>query len=129
MELAIQDAGLTPSDIIHINAHGTSTPANDRSESLAITKVFGLPGPIVTSIKGVCGHSLGAAGSIEAVALALTISKASIPPTVGLTELDPEVHLAVVTGAARSWTPGPSLSNSFGFGGHNGTIVMGPVEA
>jgi 3-oxoacyl-[acyl-carrier-protein] synthase II len=129
MELAIQDAGLVPADIVHINAHGTSTPANDRSESMAITKVFGSPGPIVTSIKGVCGHSLGAAGSIEAVALALTIAKASIPPTAGLTELDPEIHLKVVTGSALAWTPGPSLSNSFGFGGHNGTIVMGPPAA
>ena len=128
MELAIRDAGLVPADIVHINAHGTSTPANDRSESFAISKVFGLPGPVVTSIKGVCGHSLGAAGSIEAVALALTISKSCIPPTVGLSELDPEIHLDVVTGEARSWTPGPSLSNSFGFGGHNGTIVMAPLE-
>jgi 3-oxoacyl-[acyl-carrier-protein] synthase II len=61
--------------------------------------------------------------------LALTIAKASIPPTAGLTELDPEIHLKVVTGSALAWTPGPSLSNSFGFGGHNGTIVMGPPAA
>jgi 3-oxoacyl-[acyl-carrier-protein] synthase II len=88
--------------------------------------VFGLPGPAVTSIKGITGHSLGAAGSIEAVALALTIAHGVIPPTAGLTELDPEIRIDVVTGKPRSWKPGPALSNSFGFGGHNGTLVMVP---
>jgi 3-oxoacyl-[acyl-carrier-protein] synthase II len=113
--------------VIHINAHGTSTPANDLAEGQAIAKVFGTPGPAVTSIKGITGHSLAAAGSLEAVALALTIEKGLIPPTFGLTELDPEIHLDVVTGAPRAWTPGPALSNSFGFGGHNGTLVMAPI--
>lgn len=128
MELALLDAGLTPADITHINAHGTSTPANDLAESQAVTKVFGTPGPAVTSIKGITGHSLGAAGSIEAVALALTMAHGLIPPTVGLTELDPEIHTDVVTGEPRSWKPAPALSNSFGFGGHNGTIVMVPPQ-
>lgn len=127
MEQALVDAGITPDQVSHINAHGTSTPANDLAEGQAIAKVFGSPGPAVTSIKGVTGHSLGAAGSLEAVALALTIEHRLIPPTAGLTELDPEVHLDVVTGEPRPWTPGPCLSNSFGFGGHNGTIVMAPV--
>jgi 3-oxoacyl-[acyl-carrier-protein] synthase II len=126
MELALLDAGLSPSDITHVNAHGTSTPANDEAEAEAIAKVFGSPGPAVTSIKGVTGHSLGAAGSIEAVALALTIDRGLIPPTAGLAELDPGIHLDVVRGGARPWTPAPALSNSFGFGGHNGTIVMVP---
>jgi 3-oxoacyl-[acyl-carrier-protein] synthase II len=126
MELALLDAGLSPGDITHINAHGTSTPANDLAESQAINKVFGTPGPLVTSIKGITGHSLGAAGSIEAVALALTIAHGVIPPTAGLTQMDPEIHLDVVTGGPRPWSPGPALSNSFGFGGHNGTIVMLP---
>ncbi len=126
MELAILDAGLSAADIVHVNAHGTSTPANDMAESQALNKVFGMPGPLVTSVKGITGHSLGAAGAIEAVALALTIANQTIPPTAGLTEMDPEIHLDVVTGEARPWTPGPSLSNSFGFGGHNGTIVMVP---
>ena len=62
------------------------------------------------------------------MALALTIEHALIPPTVGLTELDPEIHIDVVTGEARPWTPGPALSNSFGFGGHNGTIIMIPAS-
>jgi 3-oxoacyl-[acyl-carrier-protein] synthase II len=127
MEQALTDAGLAPDEITHINAHGTSTPANDLAESQAIAKVFGTPGPAVTSIKGITGHSLGAAGSLEAVALALTIEKGQIPPTAGLTELDPEIHLDIVTGSPRPWTPGPALSNSFGFGGHNGTLVMNPV--
>ena len=65
---------------------------------------------------------------MEAVALALTIDRALIPPTAGLTEQDPEIHLDVVTGAPRPWTPAPALSNSFGFGGHNGTLVMGPAS-
>ncbi|HET9078651.1 MAG TPA: beta-ketoacyl-ACP synthase II [Acidimicrobiales bacterium] len=129
MEHALLDAGLAPASVTHINAHGTSTPANDLAESVAISKVFGTPGPAVTSIKGITGHSLGAAGSLEAVALALSITHRLIPPTVGLTEQDPDIRLDVVTGSPRSWEPGPALSNSFGFGGHNGTIVMAPAQA
>ncbi len=128
MELALLDAGLTPDAITHINAHGTSTPANDLPESEAIVKVFGLPGPAVTSIKGITGHSLGGAGSLEAAALALTIERGLIPPTAGLTEQDPEILIDVVVGEPRPWTPAPALSNSFGFGGHNGTLVMGPAR-
>jgi len=127
MELALLDAGLAPADITHINAHGTSTPANDLPEAEAIVKVFGAPGPAVTSIKGITGHSLGAAGSLEALALALTIERGLIPPTAGLTEQDPEIRIDVVTGGPRVWTPAAALSNSFGFGGHNGTLVMAPV--
>ena len=127
MELALLDAGIGAEAVTHINAHGTSTPANDLAESQAIVKVFGTPGPVVTSIKGITGHSLGAAGSLEAAALALTIERSLIPPTVGLTEQDPEITIEVVRGEPRPWTPAPALSNSFGFGGHNGTLVMGPV--
>jgi 3-oxoacyl-[acyl-carrier-protein] synthase II len=128
MELALIDACLEPHEIVHLNAHGTSTPANDLAESQAISKVFGLPGPAVTSIKGVTGHSLGAAGSMEAVALALTIERGIIPPTAGLSQIDPEIHIDIVAGSPRPWTPGPALSNSFGFGGHNGTIVLAPAS-
>jgi 3-oxoacyl-[acyl-carrier-protein] synthase II len=127
MEYAVTDAGLAPSDIVHINAHGTSTPLNDAAEAEAIAKLFGSPGPIVTSTKGVTGHALGAAGAIEAVASVLTIGHRLIPPTAGLTELDPEFHIDVVTGEPRSWEPGPTLSNSFGFGGHNGCLVFRPA--
>ncbi|HVB06235.1 MAG TPA: beta-ketoacyl-ACP synthase II [Acidimicrobiales bacterium] len=131
MEIALEDAGLVPGDIVHINGHGTSTPLNDLAEAQAIEKVFGGPGhlgPPVTSVKGVTGHSLGAAGAIEAVAVALSLETGLIPPTVGLEELDPDIHLDVVTGAPRPFTPGPVLSNSFGFGGHNGCVVIGPAN-
>ncbi len=128
MELALIDAGISAADVRHVNAHGTSTPLNDAAESEAMAKVFGSPGPIVTSTKGVTGHALGAAGGIEAVALSLSIQRKLIPPTRGTTAatVDPEVHLDLVLDAPRAWEPGPSLSNSFGFGGHNGTIVMTP---
>ena len=128
MELALADAGITAADVAHINAHGTSTGLNDLAEAQAITKLFGTPSPPVTSIKGVTGHSLGAAGAIEAVAVALSLDRALIPPTVGLEQLDPEIHLDIVVGAPRPFEPGPVLSNSFGFGGHNGCLVLGPVR-
>jgi 3-oxoacyl-[acyl-carrier-protein] synthase II len=128
MELALEDAGLTPADVGHVNAHGTSTPLNDLAESRAIQKVFGDPGPPVTSAKGLTGHSLAAAGAIEAVASALTIYHRLIPPTAGLEQLDPEIGLDVVSGQPRPWTPGPVLSNSFGFGGHNGCLVFVPTS-
>jgi 3-oxoacyl-[acyl-carrier-protein] synthase II len=128
MRLAIEDAGMQPSDIKHINAHGTSTPLNDAAEAKAVGKVFGAPGPILTSIKGVTGHSLGAAGALEAIASALTIERKLVPPTRGTTNVDPEIELDIVLGEPRSWEPGPVLSNSFGFGGHNGSLVISPVE-
>ena len=127
MEFALADAGIAAGDVVHINAHGTSTPANDLAESEAIEQLFGRPGPPVTSIKGVTGHALGAAGAIEAIATALTIEKGVIPPTAGLEQMDPEIHLDVVVGEPRPFSPGPALSNNFGFGGHNGTLVLGPA--
>lgn len=128
MEIAMKDAGLAPSDIVHINAHGTSTPKNDEAEAMAISKLFGEPGPAVTSIKGVTGHSLGAAGALEAVATVLAMEHKLIPPTAGTESLDPELpKIDLVYGEARAWEPGPSISNSLGFGGHNGTIILGPV--
>jgi len=129
MELALEDAGIAAGDIAHVNAHGTSTPLNDLAEAEAIYKIFGRPGPPVTSIKGVTGHSLGAAGAIEGVACVLSIDRRLIPPTVGLEQQDPEIHLDIVRDAPREWEPGPVLSNSFGFGGHNGCIVFAPVSA
>jgi len=128
MELALADAKVSPGELGHINAHGTSTPLNDLAEAQAIAKVFGVPGPPVTSTKGVTGHALGAAGAIEAVATTLAIVKRLIPPTAGYEVPDPEIPLDVVHGDARPWEPAPSLSNSFGFGGHNGCLVIGPVS-
>ncbi|MCH2412350.1 MAG: beta-ketoacyl synthase, partial [Acidimicrobiales bacterium] len=108
--------------------HGTSTPLNDMAAARAMEKVFGTPGPLVTSTKGITGPALGAAGALEAVALALSLQKALIPPTAGYTTPDPEMPpINLVLGAATPWEPSPSLSNSFGFGGHNGTLVMGPA--
>jgi 3-oxoacyl-[acyl-carrier-protein] synthase II len=126
MELALADAGLVPSQIGHINAHGTSTPLNDAAEAEAIAKVFGSPGPPLTSIKGVTGHAMGAAGAIEAVSVSLAIERGLIPPTAGYEDPDPNMQLDVVAGAPRQWDPGPVLSNSFGFGGHNGCLVVTP---
>ncbi|HLG92608.1 MAG TPA: beta-ketoacyl-ACP synthase II [Acidimicrobiales bacterium] len=126
MEMALEDAGIGPAEVGHINAHGTSTPLNDLAEAQAINKLFGAPGPPVTSVKGVCGHALAAAGAIEAVAAVLSIDRAQIPPTDGLERPDPEIHLDLVAGGPRPWEPGPVLSNSFGFGGHNACLVIVP---
>jgi 3-oxoacyl-[acyl-carrier-protein] synthase II len=127
---ALEDSGLEAADITQINAHGTSTPLNDRAEAEAVADVFGEPGPPITSIKGVTGHSLGAAGAIEAVAVVLSMQRRQIPPTMGLRQYDPELpKLDVVAGVARDWEPGPTISNSFGFGGHNGSVVFGPPPA
>ncbi|RMH81702.1 MAG: beta-ketoacyl-ACP synthase II [Actinomyces sp.] len=127
MELALADAGLAAADIVHVNAHGTSTDLNDAAEAEALAKVFGAPGPIVTSTKGVTGHALGAAGALEAAAVVLSMVKGVIPPTAGTRAVDPTLpELDLVVGEPRAWTPGPSISNSFGFGGHNGTLVVVP---
>jgi 3-oxoacyl-[acyl-carrier-protein] synthase II len=129
MELALADADLTAGEIVHVNAHGTSTPLNDAAEAEAIAKVFGSPGPLVTSTKGVTGHALAAAGAIEAVAVLLSMHHGLIPPTDGYENPDPDLSpLNLVLGAPRQWTPGPSISNSFGFGGHNATVVLGPAD-
>jgi 3-oxoacyl-[acyl-carrier-protein] synthase II len=127
MRLALADAGLEPGDIGHVNAHGTSTPLNDAAEAAAVTEVFGARGVPVTSTKGVTGHALGAAGALEAVAMLLAIEHGAIPPTKGTTSIDPEFDIDLVVGAARPWTPAPSISNSLGFGGHNGSIIIGPA--
>jgi 3-oxoacyl-[acyl-carrier-protein] synthase II len=124
MELALADAEITAADVSHINAHGTSTPLNDLAESVAVHHVFGDDTPPVTSIKGHLGHSLAAAGALEGVASVLTLQNQLIPPTAGTTEVDPAIHLDVVTGAARAVNVDVILSNSFGFGGHNGSVVF-----
>ncbi len=128
MELALHDAGLAAGDIKQVNAHGTSTPLNDAAEAAAMAVVFG-PGAVpVTSTKGVTGHALGAAGALEAAALLLSMEHSSIPPTANTTQLDDGFEIDLVIGAARPWTPGPAMSNSLGFGGHNGSIILGPAS-
>ena len=128
MEIALADSGIDASAIAQVNAHGTSTPLNDAAEAEAMVKLFGSPGPPVTSIKGVTGHSLGAAGAIEAVSVIESMRRKLIPPTAVTVEVDPELpQIDLVLGDARPWTPGPTISNSFGFGGHNGSRVLAPA--
>jgi 3-oxoacyl-[acyl-carrier-protein] synthase II len=126
MHLALDHAGLDASAIGQINAHGTSTPLNDAAEAAAITAVFGEHGVPVVSTKGVTGHALGAAGALEAAASLLSIRHELIPPTANTTTLDPEMTIDVVMGNARPWTPAPVMSNNFGFGGHNGSVIFAP---
>ena len=126
MRLALEDAELTTSDVRAVNAHGTSTPLNDSAEGAAVTTVFGPGGVPVSGIKGVTGHSLGAAGALEAVSVLLSFAHRELPPTAGTTEVDPSLELDVVL-EPRPWEPGPTISNSFGFGGHNGSLVLGPA--
>jgi 3-oxoacyl-[acyl-carrier-protein] synthase II len=124
MELALADANITAGDVSHINAHGTSTQLNDLAESVAVHKVFDVAVPPVTSIKGHLGHSLAAAGALEGVASVLTLLNQIIPPTAGTTEVDPAVDLDVVMAEPRRVAIEVILSNSFGFGGHNGSVVF-----
>ena len=124
MELALADAGIKVSDVSHVNAHGTSTPLNDLAESVAMHQVFGPDVPPVTSIKGHLGHSLAAAGALEGVASVRTLLAQVIPPTAGTTDVDPAVDLDLVIGAPRPTRIEVILSNSFGFGGHNGSVVF-----
>jgi 3-oxoacyl-[acyl-carrier-protein] synthase II len=128
MEMAIADAGLRPDQIKQINAHGTSTPLNDAAEAQAIRTTFGEHAPPTVSIKGVTGHPLGAAGALEAASVLLSFEKLLIPPTRGTTVVDPELGIDVVIGDPRPWTPGPTISNNFGFGGHNGSVVIAPYS-
>lgn len=128
MRLALEEAGVEPDKVRHINAHGTSTPLNDMAEAFAMAEVFGPDGPLVTSTKGITGHALGAAGAIEAVAVVLAMNSKLIPPTAGYATADPEMPpINLVTGSPAPWEPGISMSNSFGFGGHNGSLVIAPA--
>jgi len=129
MKLALDDAGLTPDQIKQVNAHGTSTPLNDSAEAQAVANVFGASKPPMTSIKGVTGHPLGAAGALEAAAVLLSFEHKLIPPTANTTFVDPEMKdVDIVIGSARPWEPGPTISNNFGFGGHNGSIIIAPYK-
>jgi len=124
METALADAGITAADVSHINAHGTSTPLNDLAESVAVRRVFKEHRPLVTSVKGHLGHSLGAAGALEGVVSVMTLLHQIIPPTAGTTEVDPAIDLDVVLGQPVHADVDVILSNSFGFGGHNGSVIF-----
>lgn len=128
MKMAIESAGLVPSDISHINAHATSTPLNDSGEAAASHIVFGGKVPPTTGTKGVTGHLIAAAGAVEAIISTLTITNKSIPPTANFVKAGDDIGLDIVHGAPREYDGGPVLSNSFGFGGHNASVVLAPVE-
>ena len=130
MELAIKDAGLQVTDIDYINAHGTSTPLNDKNETLGIKALFGdhAKNIAVSSIKSMTGHLLGAAGGIECVATALTVANDMMPPTINYDTPDPELDLDYVPNQARAKVVRVALSNSFGFGGHNATLLVKKFE-
>jgi 3-oxoacyl-[acyl-carrier-protein] synthase II len=130
MSIALADAGLTPGDISYINAHGTSTPHNDRLETIAIKTVFGDEAyntPVV-STKSMVGHLLGAAGAVELVTCVLSLRDGKIHPTVNHEVPDPDCDLDYVPGQAREATVNAVLSNSFGFGGHNATLIVKAYE-
>jgi 3-oxoacyl-[acyl-carrier-protein] synthase II len=124
IQAALDDAGIGPSEVGHINAHGTSTPLNDVAESRVIRRIFGEDAPPVTSTKGVTGHSLGAAGAIEAAFSILTIAHGLLPPTANLDAQDPEIDLDIVSNEPRKADTEVVMSNSFGFGGQNGVLVL-----
>jgi len=130
MKKAIKDAGIDPESIQYINAHGTSTGAGDKSETTAIKKTFGDHAYklAVSSTKSMTGHLLGAAGGVEAVILGLTLQNGVIAPTINLDQPDPECDLDYVPNKPRNADVQVALSNSFGFGGHNATIIMRKFE-
>lgn len=128
IRLALEDAGLEPADIIYVNAHGTGTDLNDRTEGEVIARVFGEHQPAVSSIKATTGHCLGASGSIEAAVVVEAIRRRELPPNIGLTTQDPDIPLEDIVVDTRPWEPGPSITNSFGFGGHNTVIALGPLR-
>jgi 3-oxoacyl-[acyl-carrier-protein] synthase II len=125
MTAALADADLAPGDVGYVNAHGTSTPINDRVETIALRQVFSDDGPPISSCKGAVGHTLGAAGAIEALACVEALRRGALPPTLGLEEIDPECEADHVAGAPRE-APDlrVALSNSFAFGGQNATLVL-----
>jgi 3-oxoacyl-[acyl-carrier-protein] synthase II len=124
MNIAVKDAGLYMEEIGYINAHGTATKVNDKTETLAIQKAFGNRKIPVSSNKSMIGHTLGAAGAIEAAATVLAVHHGILPPTINYEFKDPECDLDVIPNKARAVKIGAAISNSFGFGGQNGVLVF-----
>jgi len=125
MELALADAALPPRSVHYVNAHGTGTLQNDRTEALALVRVFGARGVPVSSTKSLVGHTMAAAGSLEAVATVLALQHGLIPPTGNLVDVDPDIPFDCVPLTARPAPLEVALSNSFGFGGQNVSLVFG----
>ena len=126
MRAALKDAGMRPEDVQYINAHGTSTPYNDRTESVAVKRVMGdlARNVMLASTKSMTGHLLGAAGALEAAISTLVITRGVVPPTINYEHPDPECDLDCVPNQARTVRVTGALSNSMGFGGHNGTLAF-----
>jgi 3-oxoacyl-[acyl-carrier-protein] synthase II len=126
MRMALQQAGLQPTDIEYVNAHGTSTQPNDREETAAIKQVFGEHAYklMVSSTKSMSGHLLGAAGAFEAIACLMALKEGCIPPTINYTTPDPALDLDYVPNTARAKAIKTALSNSMGFGGHNASLIF-----
>ena len=128
MLAALAEADGTPSDVVHINAHATSTPVGDVAESASIIKALGsaADGVAVSATKSMTGHLLGAAGAVEAIFTVLALHHRLAPPTINLADLDPDVHLDVVGDKPRALPDGDllALNNSFGFGGHNVALAI-----
>lgn len=126
MQMALDDAGITPQDVAYINAHGTSTPFNDKFETVAIKKVFHSDADkvAISSTKSMTGHALGAAGAIEVIATALAVEHDVAPPTINYETPDPDCDLDYVPNTARTMPINVALSNSFGFGGTNACIIL-----
>jgi nodulation protein E len=124
---ALKDAKVAPKNIDYVNAHGTGTPLNDKIETEALHRAFDDHAKrlAVSSIKGVLGHSLGAAGALEAAATALALDRQVIPPTANFEEVDPQCDLDVVPNTARAARLTTAMSNSFAFGGLNAVLVLG----
>jgi 3-oxoacyl-[acyl-carrier-protein] synthase II len=131
MKEAMRDAGVTPTEIEHINAHGTSTPYNDVNETNAIKSAFGDHAYklVINSTKSMTGHLLGAAGGVEAVATILSMINNKVPPTINLTNPDPECDLNYSPNKATDVEINYAISNTFGFGGHNASILFKKIEA
>jgi 3-oxoacyl-[acyl-carrier-protein] synthase II len=125
MVQALAASGLEPRDIGYVNAHGTGTPQNDRVEALALARVFGEGGMLVSSTKSLVGHTMAAAGSVEAAATLLTLQHGLVPPTANLRHCDPDIPFDCVPGTARPLELRAALSNSFGFGGLNVSLLFG----
>jgi len=127
VRLALEDSALGPEQVGYINAHGTGTDLNDRTEGAVISRVFGDAQPPISSIKGTTGHCLGASGSIEAAVAVDAIRRRAIPPNTGMHTQDPDIPLSDIVTESRTWEPAAVISNSFGFGGHNTVLVFGPT--
>ena len=129
MILALDAAGMAPREVGYVNAHGTGTPQNDRIEALALRRVFGDGGVLVSSTKSVVGHAMAAAGSVEALATVLALEHELLPPTANLVNADPEIPFDCLPREARPAAVAVALSNSFGFGGQNVSLIFGRGES